>query len=156
MQPFMVRFTEDNAINMKPGYVKLSAEITKIFFMASASLILYRLMNLFDGLYQEASTYFQENKNFLNKLENNRKIIHSLAETLELSVTNFLEFTSLTSEKMESQATSLEEVNAVITSLSKSSEKNADSIRIQNENLIELNQKTQTLLEVIGEISNHS
>ncbi|EMF35333.1 methyl-accepting chemotaxis protein [Leptospira interrogans] len=151
-----LRFSEDNTINMKPGYVKLSAEITKIFFMAGVSLILYRLMNLFDELYQEASSYFQENKDFLNKLENNRKIIHSSAETLELSVTNFSEFTSLTSEKMESQAASLEEVNAVITSLSKSSEKNADSIRIQNENLIELNQKAQTLLEVIAEISDHS
>lgn len=94
-----LRFSEDNTINMKPGYVKLSAEITKIFFMAGVSLILYRLMNLFDELYQEASSYFQENKDFLNKLENNRKIIHSSAETLELSVTNFSEFTSLTSEK---------------------------------------------------------
>ncbi|EMO28516.1 hypothetical protein LEP1GSC170_3980 [Leptospira interrogans serovar Bataviae str. HAI135] len=57
-----LRFSEDNMINMKPGYVKLSAEITKIFFMAGVSLILYRLMNLFDELYQEASSYFQEIK----------------------------------------------------------------------------------------------
>ncbi|EMO28469.1 hypothetical protein LEP1GSC170_3981 [Leptospira interrogans serovar Bataviae str. HAI135] len=44
---------------------------------------------------------------------------------MEISVTNFSEFTSLTSEKMESQAAALEQVNAVITSLSKSSEKNS-------------------------------
>ncbi|EMY77467.1 methyl-accepting chemotaxis protein signaling domain protein [Leptospira weilii serovar Ranarum str. ICFT] len=151
-----LQFSEDNAINMKPGHLKLSAEITKIVFMAGVSFILYRLMNLFDELYKEAVTYFEENKNFLNKLENNRKIIHSSAETLETSVTNFSEFTSLTSAKMESQAASLEEVNAVIVSLSKGSENNADSIRIQNENLIELNQKSQVLLDVIAKISEHS
>ncbi|MFX3539374.1 methyl-accepting chemotaxis protein, partial [Leptospira borgpetersenii] len=88
--------------------------------------------------------------------EDNRKIIHSSAETLEISVTDFSEFTSLTSAKMESQAASLEEVNAVIESLSKASEKNVDSIRIQNENLIELNQKFQVLLDVIAKISDYS
>ncbi|WP_235595499.1 methyl-accepting chemotaxis protein, partial [Leptospira weilii] len=72
------------------------------------------------------------------------------------SVTDFSEFTSLTSAKMESQAASLEEVNAVIESLSNASEKNVDSIRIQNENLIELNQKSQVLLDVIAKISDHS
>ncbi|WP_016762574.1 methyl-accepting chemotaxis protein, partial [Leptospira borgpetersenii] len=81
---------------------------------------------------------------------------HSSAETLEISVTDFSEFTSLTSAKMESQAASLEEVNAVIESLSKASEKNVDSIRIQNENLIELNQKSQVLLDVIAKISDYS
>ncbi|MCH1888409.1 methyl-accepting chemotaxis protein [Leptospira borgpetersenii] len=85
-----------------------------------------------------------------------RKRLHSSAETLEISVTDFSEFTSLTSAKMESQAASLEEVNAVIESLSKASEKNVDSIRIQNENLIELNQKSQVLLDVIAKISDYS
>ncbi|MBF3378633.1 methyl-accepting chemotaxis protein, partial [Leptospira borgpetersenii serovar Balcanica] len=75
---------------------------------------------------------------------------------MEISVTDFSEFTSLTSAKMESQAASLEEVNAVIESLSKASEKNVDSIRIQNENLIELNQKSQVLLDVIAKISDYS
>ncbi|EMG00672.1 methyl-accepting chemotaxis protein signaling domain protein [Leptospira borgpetersenii serovar Mini str. 201000851] len=151
-----LQFSEDNVINMKPGYIKLSAEITKVVFMMGVSFILYRLMKLFDDLYQEATSYFQENKQFLNKLEDNRKIIHSSAETLEISVTDFSEFTSLTSAKMESQAASLEEVNAVIESLSKASEKNVDSIRIQNENLIELNQKSQVLLDVIAKISDYS
>ncbi|TGL78628.1 methyl-accepting chemotaxis protein [Leptospira yasudae] len=151
-----LKFSEDNAINMTPGYVKLSAEITKIIFMSSVSFILYRLMNLFDNLYKEASSYFKENREFLTKLENNRKVIHTSAETLEVSVSNFSEFTSLTSAKMESQAASLEEVNAVIASLAKASENNADSIRIQNENLIELNQNSQLLLELIAKISEHS
>ncbi|TGM05588.1 methyl-accepting chemotaxis protein [Leptospira barantonii] len=151
-----LKFSEDNLINMTPGYLKLSAEVTKIIFMTGVSFILYRLMNLFDSLYKEASSYFQENKNFLNKLESNRKVIHTSAESLEISVTNFSEFTSLTSAKMESQAASLEEVNAVITSLSQSSENNVNSIRIQNENLIELNQKAQILLDVIQKISEHS
>ncbi|MCL8265227.1 methyl-accepting chemotaxis protein [Leptospira weilii] len=151
-----LQFSEDNVINMQPGYIKLSAEITKVVFMMGVSFILYRLMKLFDDLYQEATSYFQENKQFLNKLEDNRKVIHSSAETLEISVTDFSEFTSLTSAKMESQAASLEEVNAVIESLSNASEKNVDSIRIQNENLIELNQKSQVLLDVIAKISDHS
>ncbi|EKP12479.1 HAMP domain-containing protein, partial [Leptospira borgpetersenii] len=91
-----------------------------------------------------------------NSIQMTRKRLHSSAETLEISVTDFSEFTSLTSAKMESQAASLEEVNAVIESLSKASEKNVDSIRIQNENLIELNQKSQVLLDVIAKISDHS
>ncbi|XDD50176.1 methyl-accepting chemotaxis protein [Leptospira sp. WS92.C1] len=151
-----LQFSENNSINIAPGFVKLSAEITKIIFMASVSYILYRLMSLFDSLYREATSYYEENKGFLTKLENNQKIIHSSAETLEDSITNFSEFTSLTSSKMESQAASLEEVNAVITSLSKSSESNADSIRIQNENLYELNRKSQTLLNLIAKISEYS
>ncbi|AXR60067.1 methyl-accepting chemotaxis protein [Leptospira mayottensis] len=89
-------------------------------------------------------------------IQTTRKRLHSSAETLDTSVTDFSEFTSLTSAKMESQAASLEEVNAVIESLSKASEKNVDSIRIQNENLIELNQKSQVLLDVIAKISEHS
>ncbi len=148
-----LQFSENNTINTAPGFIKLSSEITKIIFMFAVSFILYRLMTLFDNLYREAATYYKENKDVLSRLENNRKIIHSSAETLEISVSNFSEFTSLTSSKMESQAASLEEVNAVITSLSTSSENNVESIRTQNENLIELNQKSQALQEIISKIS---
>lgn len=151
-----LQFSEDNKINIGPGYMKLSSEITKIIFMVAVSYILYRLMNLFDNLYREATSYYKENRDFLTKLENNRKVIHTSAETLETSITNFSEFTSLTSSKMESQAASLEEVNAVINTLLKSSENNADSIRVQNENLIELNRKSQTLLDLIAKISEYS
>ncbi|AVQ11334.1 Chemotaxis protein [Leptospira santarosai] len=91
-----------------------------------------------------------------NSIQTTRKRLHSSAETLDTSVTDFSEFTTLTSAKMESQAASLEEVNAVIESLSKTSEKNVDSIRVQNENLMELNQKSEVLLDVIAKISEYS
>ncbi|PJZ40783.1 chemotaxis protein [Leptospira kmetyi] len=153
---FGVVLTEDPNIANKPGLLTTSVEVIKIIFVFTAGIILAQLMNLFMKLADQAGKLSEESKRFLEKLETNQKAIHVSAESLEESIQNFAAFINTTGEKMESQAASLEQVNAVIEELSAASQNTASSIETQNHSLVDLDQKSKSLGEIVESIAQFS
>ncbi|XDD50175.1 methyl-accepting chemotaxis protein [Leptospira sp. WS92.C1] len=153
---FGVSFSEDPSFANKPGALIPSIEIIKIIFIFTAGIILAQLMNLFMNLADQAGKLSEESKGFFAKLEKNQKAIRVSAEGLEVTIKNFAEFINSTGEKMESQAASLEQVNAVIEELASASQNTSNSIEIQNRSLVDLNEKSKNLGEIIESIAQFS
>ncbi|TGK07068.1 methyl-accepting chemotaxis protein [Leptospira semungkisensis] len=151
-----VGFVMDPELAKLPYNLSASTEIIKLAFIMVASVILAQLMRLFLKLTTEGNRLHSDSAVLLEKLKQNQVFINSSAEGLEDSIFKFAQFINRTSEKMESQAAALEQVNAVLEELSAASSNTSRSIESQNISLNELVEDSQKLEGIVSNITEYS
>lgn len=151
-----VGFVDDPELAKLPTNLSASTEVIKLAFIFTASIILSQLMKLFLRLTEEGNRLHSESRIFLEKLRENQIVINESAESLESSILKFAQFINRTGEKMESQAASLEEVNAVLEELSAASNNTSFSIETQNKSLNQLVDSSQKLEGIVSNITEYS
>ncbi|EPG64997.1 methyl-accepting chemotaxis protein [Leptospira wolffii] len=151
-----VGFVDDPELVKINTNLSASTEIIKLAFIFTAGVILAQLMRLFLKLTEEGNRLYLDSTSFLEKLKGNQIIINGSAESLENSLLKFAQFINRTGEKMESQAASLEQVNAVLEELSAASNNTSHSIETQNKSLGELVGSSQKLEGIISAITEYS
>ncbi len=97
-----------------------------------------------------------EAENLLEKNNQNKLIIKNSVENLERSIKQFSDFATSTSNRLESQAASIEEITAVIEESSSSFDSNSFTIEEQNNKINGIFNGSQELTNLIEIIDNFS
>ncbi|WP_342775434.1 methyl-accepting chemotaxis protein [Leptospira ilyithenensis] len=151
-----IQLTEKPNLSSQPGYAGLSTEVLKPVFIFTGGLIISVLVNLFNKIGRIGSVKAEEAKKLLDSSNANRDIIKNSAEQLEHSIGAFSNYVSNTSNKLESQAASLEEITAVIEELSSSFISNSNSIEDQNQKVKKLSADSKELKSIVETIFQYS
>lgn len=147
-----LQLSVDPELSSKPGYVGVTGEILKPVFIFTAGYIVSLLVQLLTKISSLAEIKAHESEVLLGQTKERNKISANAAVKLESSITNFSNFVSQTSIKLESQAASLEEITAVISELSSSFESNGSSIEEQNNKVQGMVADTEILKETVDQI----
>ncbi|TGM37599.1 methyl-accepting chemotaxis protein [Leptospira biflexa] len=145
--------TEDPNLYIQTGYIGTSAEIIKGVFIIVSGVLLSRLIALLIRISDKGIEKAKESENLLIQSLKQKKIIQDAAKNLESSIKNFANYISHTSERLESQAASLEQVTAINTELFSSFESNAYIINDQNVKITDLFSGSNHLNQMVTMIS---
>lgn len=147
-----IKLSVDPELSRQLGYVGLAGEVMKPIFIMIAGYIVSLLVQLLTKISTLAQIKADEAELLLDQTKERNKISANAAVKLESSITNFSNFVSQTSLKLESQAASLEEITAVISELSSSFESNGSSIEEQNNKVQGMVSDTEILKETVDQI----
>ncbi|TGK51388.1 methyl-accepting chemotaxis protein [Leptospira bouyouniensis] len=145
--------SEDPNLYIQTGYVGTSAEIVKGVFIMVSGVLLSRLIALLIRISEKGMEKAKESEQLLTKTLRQKKIIQDAAKNLETSINSFANYISHTSERLESQAASLEQVTAINTELFSSFESNAVIINDQNVKINDLFSGSNDLNQIVTTIS---
>lgn len=147
----------DNPIEaIKVENASLSLEVLKIVFIFIGGFIFSIVIRKQNQLNEIGLNKSQESRELLKKSEANKEIIKKSAISLEKSITNFTSFASTTSDRLESQAASIEEITAVIEESTSSFESNSTSIEEQNNKINSIFNGSKELTKLIESITDYS
>lgn len=147
-----VQLSVDPELSRQPGYVGMAGEVMKPIFIMVAGYIVSLLVQLLTKISFLAESKADETEILLLQTRERAKVSINAAVKLENSITNFSNFVSQTSTKLESQAASLEEITAVISELSSSFESNGSSIEVQNHKVQNMVADTVELKQTVDQI----
>ncbi|WP_411823358.1 methyl-accepting chemotaxis protein [Leptospira sp. 'Mane'] len=151
-----IRLSSNPKLSADPHYMGLFAEILKPIFIFVGGFIVSMLVNLFNKIGRIGIAKAEEAKKLLDTSNANRDIVKNSAEQLEHSISAFSNYVSNTSNKLESQAASLEEITAVIEELSSSFISNSNSIEDQNRKVKKLSTDSEELKSIVETIAQYS
>ncbi|NCN10593.1 MAG: chemotaxis protein [Leptospira sp.] len=151
-----IHLTNDPIEIFKIENAGLSLEIFKIAFIFLGGYIYSTVIRKQNQLNKIGSLKALEAEELLKKSEANNEVIKSSAISLEESISKFSNFASTTSDRLESQAASIEEITAVIEESTSSFESNSTSIEEQNNKINSIFIGSKELRNLIESITDSS
>jgi methyl-accepting chemotaxis protein len=151
-----IHLTDDPLQSIKLENSGLSIEIFKILFILVGGIIFSLVIRKQNQLNQIGIEKALEAENLLEKNNQNKLIIKNSVENLERSIKQFSDFATSTSNRLESQAASIEEITAVIEESSSSFDSNSFTIEEQNNKINGIFNGSQELTNLIEIIDNFS
>jgi methyl-accepting chemotaxis protein len=151
-----IHLTDDPYQSIKLENSGLSLEIFKILFILVGGIIFSLVIRKQNQLNQIAIEKAIEAENLIEKNYQSKLIIKNSVENLEVSIVQFSDFATSTSNRLESQAASIEEITAVIEESSSSFDSNSFTIEQQNNKITEIFNGSQELTNLIEIIDNYS
>jgi len=151
-----IELTDAPLESIKINKAGLSLEILKILFIIIGGIIYSTVIRKQNQLNNIGVLKSNEASELLKKNEANSQIIKNAAISLEQSISKFTSFASDTSDRLESQAASIEQITAVIEESTSSFESNSQSIDEQNNKINTLFNGSKELTKIIQSITEYS
>jgi methyl-accepting chemotaxis protein len=151
-----LQLSDDPNLSPLPEYANQSAEVLKPVFLFVGGLIVSSLVGLLLKISEIGLKRAEKIAELLTRVEKNRHVVQESAENLEKSLGRFGEFISSTSNRLESQAASIEEMTAVLEELGGSFESNAGAIDEQNQKVTFLYKESMELQKLVERINTSS